>query len=377
MSALRIISSLCKAAILSALLLTPIAAQAFQIAELPTACLPTRAVKDQKQACHCPPEKLCDNPGDLPEFLRSKCCDVPPQEAKCAKNGCSTGWIFTSAVGTDGSGASLETWYCTKKPDCSKLYKHVPAANTPEAQLYNSGKEREAKQVTIGGQNVWVCDATNICESGQLARVDVPSEGVLGSLLGGVGFSSICVSPLRCETPICQPLVAQDGVYRCNPGESCLQKDSKVLLADGKNKMIQDIVVGDKIKSQISTNTVLEIQINKSQNRDLYNINNGLLVVTESHPLLTQRGWSTAGRLGIAKTSNVKNWASTSLKVGDMLIGKDGAVKVTSLVAETVAESETYNLKLSGDNTFIANGVVVQGFESVSIGYNNEKKASK
>lgn len=57
-----------------------------------------------------------------------------------------------------------------------------------------------------------------------------------------------------------------------------------------------------------------------------------------------------------------------------MLIGQNGAKKITSIDEETLMDTEVYSLKLNGDNSFIANGVVVQGFDSVAVNYAKEKK---
>jgi len=49
------------------------------------------------------------------------------------------------------------------------------------------------------------------------------------------------------------------------------------------------------------------------------------------------------------------------LKVGDMLVLKDGTVKVESITAmESQKNGVTYNLSLEGGDSFYANGVLVK-----------------
>jgi hypothetical protein len=173
-----------------------------------------------------------------------------------------------------------------------------------------------------------------------------------------------------------EPPTTVKGEYliSCWASEDCLPKDTKVTLVDGTEKIVQDVKVGDKLQSQTGTNTVLEIQMSKTDKREFYRVNEGKFIVTEGHPFLTQRGWASAGLGAVLHNKGEVNWANRELKVGDMLIGRDNVIKVTSIEKTVIPDAETYNLKLDGDNSFLANGVVVQGYGSISIQYTSPKK---
>jgi hypothetical protein len=149
----------------------------------------------------------------------------------------------------------------------------------------------------------------------------------------------------------------------------CLAKGTKVTFADGIEKTVEEVSVGDVLKTGNKVNTVREIQITKKGDRYLYSVNHGMLVITQAHPILTQRGWTTIAKESVAKNKGGENWASSELEIGDLLIGNNATIKVTSIEKTAIKDAETYNFKLDGDNSFLANGVVVQGYDSVAISY--------
>ncbi len=374
MKALKSIQSLLKVAALALLFATPTLAQAFQIAELPTACLPDRAVKDQTQACHCPPARLCDDPEAMPFDLQLRCCDVPT--GACKNNGCTSGW--QQAYGTQ---SGMPLFYCKTKPDCSKIFAHIPTGyNISDAGTRTAIKKSAPAVVNIKSSitessDVWVCQISGNCGV-ESPLYDVSAWNLIGSALGG--YDKVCVYPTKCGTGVCGETVGLDNVvFARNCGMDCLPKNIKVLMADGTQKSIHEIKVGDKVKTQTATNEVLEISISKSGEKKMNSINDGKFIITDGHPVLTQKGWAALGMATSKDNANTKNWSGRELRIGDMLIGEKGAFKVEKITPVKAEDGESYNLKLSGDNTFIANGVMVQGFNSANIEYNKAKKVTK
>ncbi len=367
-------------------------AAALDIGDIPTACLPHRVVQNQMHYCHCPPQRLCDNPSDMPSFMRTLCCDAPPPppSGNCTQNGCPSGWHYVLTRPT-GSTIPMPLYYCDQQPNCAQIFDHIPSSvniiersyNYPERvatfKQLNIVPDVNAPNDTVPGEG-WICDA-----SGMNAMYGNPKPAInpqfwvmaeLAQVLGGQ--ENVCVIPAfpdgNCFNRIS---VSDDGIGPCVPGEDCLPLDTKVLAENGKEVLIQEVKVGDKLKSQTGVNTVLEIQITKSGERTLYSINEGKFIITEGHPLLTQRGWATTGAAQSMANASEKNWADQELKVGDLIIGKDNAIRVKKIMPLNMKDVETYNLKLSGDNSFIANGVVVQGFDSVEMKYTPAKSTKK
>lgn len=142
----------------------------------------------------------------------------------------------------------------------------------------------------------------------------------------------------------------------------CFTLGTLILIEGNKYSEIQNIVVGDKVvgsKGQI--NNVVKVYTFPVDDRELYSIN-GSLEITDTHPLLTERGW---------KSFNPEQ----TLKLHDDIdiVGKieigDNLIKYCPLYGysmETVEQVDVrknleavYNLDVDGDDTFIANNYVV------------------
>ena len=63
--------------------------------------------------------------------------------------------------------------------------------------------------------------------------------------------------------------------------------DTRVTLADGSSKLIQDIRVGDKLKAVDGSNTVIALIQPLLGDKNLYSINNKDAFFTANHPFLT------------------------------------------------------------------------------------------
>jgi len=133
------------------------------------------------------------------------------------------------------------------------------------------------------------------------------------------------------------------GVYVDN---ACFLEETKILLADGSYKNIEDIQVGDLVKSyDEDTGELRTGKVKKTfyhEKTQGYLIINNLLKLTKNHPMYVNNNWASAGEI----------------KLGDLLWDKDGNyIEVTSIqeIDETVP---TYNLEVSGYHNYFAENIL-------------------
>lgn len=127
----------------------------------------------------------------------------------------------------------------------------------------------------------------------------------------------------------------------------CFLPDTQILMADGSQKSIKDVKVGDKILTKtddisnklVKTNVSAVHQVEESG----YLIINGNLKVTANHLLFINNRWVMAGLI----------------KIGDNLLDKDGQnIKVNS-VEYLNLKTNVYNLTTDKYHTFFANNFYV------------------
>ncbi len=159
---------------------------------------------------------------------------------------------------------------------------------------------------------------------------------------------------------------------------SCFVPGTRVLMADGSEKVIEEVRPGDLLRGgRGGVNRVREVETPKLAGRRLYAFNGGAPFVTAEHPFLTMAGWKSIDPAATA-------WENAALKVGSLAVGDlltrarhAGPVSVSDNLARNVevelwfeplrlldsvtgdAEATVYNLLLDGDHSYIANGFVV------------------
>ena len=101
---------------------------------------------------------------------------------------------------------------------------------------------------------------------------------------------------------------------------SCFIAGTKVTMADGTLKNIEDVVVGDKVKGHKEENTVIKLDPTLLATRKLYSFNNNdHYFFTSEHPFMTEEGWKsikpekTKERDGVELYNQLKG----ELKIGD------------------------------------------------------------
>lgn len=130
-------------------------------------------------------------------------------------------------------------------------------------------------------------------------------------------------------------------------------------MASGEGIQIQNISVGDVVLGLDGSNEVLGIRSHPIGSGIMYSIN-GKVVVTNDHPFLTTEGWKIISR----ERFDGFQWSISDvgqLKVGDVLVTEDGSEIVESIevAGDRQPEEMIYDLEVSGDGTYVANGYVV------------------
>jgi uncharacterized membrane protein YgcG len=143
-------------------------------------------------------------------------------------------------------------------------------------------------------------------------------------------------------------------------GGSCFPAGTQVAMADGQQKNIEDVAVGDTVLgwdgSKQVTETVLKTE---SPIRDhLYKLNfadGTVLQLTREHPLYTSQGWKSISPSATAEEN--PNLHVSVLRVGDKVLNSDGNYVAISSVEFKPGTVQTYNLKsVSGFNDYYAGG---------------------
>lgn len=191
---------------------------------------------------------------------------------------------------------------------------------------------------------------------------------------GGTGTSGTGTS----GTPRGSGTAGEDG--GTGPA-SCFAAGTQVALADGGERNIEDIRVGDRVLGQDgAVNTVTGIERPRLGDRLLYAINGGAAFVTAEHPFWTMAGWKAIDPTATAREN-------PRLPVGKLAVGDKVAVAAISVarsapgarllpvsyaptplreipigtILGVAADPDTvvYNLILAGNHTYYANGYLV------------------
>ena len=109
-----------------------------------------------------------------------------------------------------------------------------------------------------------------------------------------------------------------DVVVHTAEAKSCFTAETLVLLADGGEKRISDIKVGDRVMSgEGRVNRVIAVERPRLAGRKLYAFNGGEAFVTAEHPFLTPAGWKALDPEATAEENPALS--VTTLAVGDLL----------------------------------------------------------
>jgi|GEM_PF-6809666 len=140
---------------------------------------------------------------------------------------------------------------------------------------------------------------------------------------------------------------------------SCFTSGTEVILADGSVKPIELVNIGDQLLGYGGQfNSVLAYDRPRLGKRKLYAFNDGPFFVTAEHPFLTEAGWKAIDPEATKRENPTLKVAK--LEPGDSLILANEQHLVLNLIRSIEADYDTplYNFKLSGNNTYYANGLL-------------------
>ena len=126
-------------------------------------------------------------------------------------------------------------------------------------------------------------------------------------------------------------------------------------MSDGTTKRIDEIELKDIVKSEKESSKVIGIDIHKGT-FIMYSINGGKAFVTAEHPFKTTNGWKAIEPLETFKKHKIE---STTLKIGDILITKEGNEEIKSIESSSETINTVYNLKLDNEHVYYADGYLV------------------
>lgn len=156
-----------------------------------------------------------------------------------------------------------------------------------------------------------------------------------------------------------------DCGFNCPGGggdTSCFPAGSKVTLAGGRLKNIEDIKKGDRVMSLGENGTRTISTVEKLEQRIADNMceirlaNGEVLQVTKGHPLATTDGWKAIDPKEALKES--PGVPVTNLAVGDRMIKQESETEVMTFACRSV-KVQTYNLAVDNAHTFYVNGFAV------------------
>ena len=136
----------------------------------------------------------------------------------------------------------------------------------------------------------------------------------------------------------------------------CFIGKTSIIMGDETIKRIDEIKIGDIVKSEINTSNVIGIDIHKEKEYTIYSINNSEAFVTAEHPFKTTTGWKAIDPLETFKTHGIE---SNILEIGDILITKEGTEEVKSINQSTQTANIVYNLQLDNEHVYYANKYLV------------------
>ena len=137
----------------------------------------------------------------------------------------------------------------------------------------------------------------------------------------------------------------------------CFVAGTKVDMADGSQKNIENIKVGDKVKAQDNKeDEVCYVHDIPKAQRKLWTINDRI-TATEAHAFLTKDGWKSNNPELSEQGYKDYNIEIGKLEVGDKLITDDG-VEVIRKLDESEDLLKVYNFTTNYTHTYLVDGVV-------------------
>ena len=145
----------------------------------------------------------------------------------------------------------------------------------------------------------------------------------------------------------------------------CFAAGTKILMADGSTKNIEEIKLGEEVMSYSTEANIMEakpvlgffFKIGYNELIRLYASNNTITDMTPGHPLYTNKGWQS---LDIEMSMKEHSVEVTLLDENSIIKGYDGDIEIIDIQKFTTSSNYVvYCLSVADNNTFIANGMLV------------------
>jgi hypothetical protein len=159
--------------------------------------------------------------------------------------------------------------------------------------------------------------------------------------------------------PACQgPNWDNSGPICIEPNLSCFVAGTKVIMADGTSKNIEDVKIGDEILAQNGINKVIDYDRPLLGDRKLYSFNNGKPFVTSEHPFMTIDGWKSINPIATFEENPDLN--VETLNITDVILTQFDPITIENIdIHDGNADQLLYNFILDGDHTYYADGYLV------------------
>ncbi|MBN8544144.1 MAG: hypothetical protein J0M34_07765 [Alphaproteobacteria bacterium] len=229
---------------------------------------------------------------------------------------------------------------------------------------YNAG--------SCGGSQTWTCNGSG---GGSNANCSIANGACAPSdPCADAGFGSSCLitdesSCIGTPTGTGYCCAACGGGGGGGGGGGCFVTGTKIKMSDGSYKAIEQIEVGDLVQGQTLENMILAVDIYETD-EPTYSINGGRHFITGEHPVMTTNGWAAIDpeltRLEYSHTKDERIHRDLGnlkvLSVGDVMLtegGKKVVIHSIDTKENSGHEQKLYNLRMNGDHTYYADGVLV------------------
>ena len=198
--------------------------------------------------------------------------------------------------------------------------------------------------------------------------INIPPQGGGGDG-GGRGFVAPAARQPQRHNPHTASGFSNASVASTNFGPqgdttSCFVAGTKISMADGTLKNIEDVVVGDEVKGENGTNTVIKLDPVLLGDRKLYTFNDSEhYFFTSEHPFMTEQGWKSVKPEKTKERDGIElyNQLTGALEIGDKIITGDGTFEITNIKSKEMNEPDMplYNFHISNDKSYVADNYVV------------------
>lgn len=233
----------------------------------------------------------------------------------------------------------------------------------PEAQedidrLQEAMEEREALINSSSGGT-----------SEEIANLNMEIDGLKEKLNGKVEGN---------ETDGFSPILEQQGsektfAYSCDAIKAyqnrsgCLAEGTQITLADGKKVEIENLKVGDLLRTDIGDSKVVALNKFSQEYDTMFGVNGEKPFITIEHPILTDSGWKAVDPTKTAKSGLGE---LGKLAVGDKILTETGDIEIKSIEEHKIEQNAVaYNIKIENSGALLANDMFVSGFRLVEINY--------